>query len=444
MREDWYRLLHLVVPMLTASLSDILLSFADTAIVGRLGVTQLAAVAVAAAFLSVITQVLYAAAIGYQITVARQLGAGERERAGASLRHAGLLLLPLGALGMTILLLSRPLVSLLAGDPSVAREAYVYLTIRSPALVLLALAVLVRMTFDADRQPRWGMNAALLSNVVNVALSYGLVFGVGPLPALGLAGAALGSTLASGIYLGYLARAFSRYPVVPLARFPWDRSLAEHMVRLSGPEVVNALLDYVGNLMFVWVTGLLGAVALAGGRIAFIVLLIFFTISMTFGVGIQILMGRSLGKGDLASASRLLLSGRTLTLLLMTIPAAALIVWPRVVVRIFTENPVVVDEGATAIQLVGLLLPMMAWTTAHVGALRALGRTKQNMYVNVISIWAVQIPVAWLLGVRFGLGLGGIYLGFVAYFLVRALWSHLLAVRALQQVDGQVVTAHVE
>ncbi len=448
MRQEWHLLGALALPMLAGSLSDITLNLADTAIVGRLGVKQLAAVGTAAAVYSVISQILAASVIGYQITAARRFGSGDRSGVRVALSHAIPVLLSLATLGVILLWLSYPIVNTIARDPQVSALALVFLRYRSFGLLFGISAFLLRTTFDTDRQTRWGMYASLGANALNIPLSYALAFGAGPFPRMGVGGSGLASSIATAISFLFLAIIFAkRRPVAPTtSRRGWEQEEVRNLLRLSGPEMVNAALDYAGNLVFVFIAGLLGVGALAGSRIAYILLLIFFTISMTLGVGVQILAGRAWGRSNLVEVKFHLMEGRLLALGVVSSLGIACALGARELVWLFNLSGQIAESAASAIRVVGLSAPLMVWTACHVGIIRALGHTKWVMYTNVGAVWLIQLPAAWVLGVWLHLGLIGLYLGYGAYFLARAVVSNYLAGRLIVHAgerEGEVVRERV-
>lgn len=428
-------LVGVALPLVAASLSEVALNLADTAFVGRLGANGLASVATATAVYSVVVQVLIASAIGYQILAARSFGVGDREKVGNILLHATAVTIPISVIGMALLWFSSPLVSRIISNPEVIEETVAFLRYRSPSLFFFAIALLLRMTLDSARQTRWGMYSAFSANTSNVLFNYLLIFGVGPFPKLGVAGSALGSTLATFLSLLVIVLAFFQTRPVARPRFSFRIDRFMKLLRLSSPEMFNSLIDYSGNLVFVALVGMLGVNALASGRVSFVVLMVLLVAALNFGIGVMILLGNSLGKGDLEELRTHLKYDRFVVLALLMVPGIAVAVWPEAIVKLFTPSTQVIQEAAGAVVVVGLSVPLMVWTAVYTGALRAFGRTTWVMYSNLSAVWVVQLPVAWLLGVHLGLGLTGAYLGFAAYFFARALLSNYLLARILSKTE---------
>ena len=427
-RSEYLNLLRLTTPMIVSSFATILIGATDTAFIGRVGITALAAVSVAAAIYSVLSQIIASSTSGYQILAARRFGGGESEAVANGLLHSLAISLPLGLLGCALLWVSAPLIGVMTHDASVVSQALLYLKYRSPALVALALVTAIGGTLDTARQTQWGMYASALAIITNGVLDYFLIFGIGPFPQMGVAGAGLASTLAVIFSTIFIVVVLIKKRLLPKPKltFQWHEMCQQ--IRLSFPEISSAALDYAGNLIFVTTIGFLGSTALAGGRIAFQILLILFIISSQFGVGIKILMGHSLGSKNSNELLHRFSVGRTTSFVIMIIFGIPLIVYPEAIARIFTPSSDVLHIAAGAIRMVGLCAPLMALTTSCSGALRSHGKTKWLMYSNLSAIWLVQIPIALVMGVyfKFEYGLTGIYIAFLAYFLVRAVTSHFL------------------
>ncbi|AEG34365.1 MATE efflux family protein (plasmid) [Thermus thermophilus SG0.5JP17-16] len=435
MAERWRSILGLALPIIGASLVEIILGLVDTAFLGRLGAGALAAVATASALYSVVVQVVATSAIGYQILAARAFGASDRARVDALYSNAVVLVAAVAALGVLLLFFSLPLLRLIASTEEVAQEALLFLRIRSPSLLFFALGLALRSTLYTAKQAHWVFRASVLSVSANIVLDYLLIFGKLGLPAMGTAGAALASTIATLLGYMYLYWVHLRLKLAAfLPRAAHAHGVREQL-RLSGPEMANAFLDYVGTAVLFLFMGQLGTYALAGGRIGFTLLLFFFALAFGLGFAVQILVGHHLGAGRTEDFRKDLHAGHWLG-----VPTFLLLGFLTYLAReplalVFTSSPEVVAEAVQALIPVALSLPLMAATMVEVGGLRALGYTQWNMYSNLAVIWFVQMPVAWLLGVKLGLGLEGVFAGFVAYFGVRWLVTHVLLNRGLRRIS---------
>ena len=199
-------LLQLAVPAFLALIAEPLFLLGDAAVVGHLGTRQLAGFGIAGTVLSTIVGLCVFLAYGTTAGVARRLGAGERA---AALRQGvdGLWLAVLIGLptSLVVALAAGPLVELFGADADVSAPGADYLRLAAagitPLLVSLAATGVLRGLLDT----RTPLLVAVAANLANLALNVVLVFGLGPLPRLGVTGSALGSVIAQLASAGVLA-----------------------------------------------------------------------------------------------------------------------------------------------------------------------------------------------------------------------------------------------
>jgi Na+-driven multidrug efflux pump len=202
---------------------------------------------------------------------------------------------------------------------------------------------------------------------------------------------------------------------------------------MSLPAMGSALFDYLANLLLFALVATVGAAHLAASRIAFNLDMMLFSIAMSLATGCQILVGRSWGAQELPRALHYLRLNRRLMLAVLCVIAVPLVVWPEGVMRLFTSFDDVQKAGANALRLIGLSAPFIAWACSNVSALRALGRTTADMYTNVLPVWVLQLPLGWICGAWLGWGLYGVYIGFIAYWISRAVLAQVLVRRAIHE-----------
>lgn len=427
--SDYRQLLSLSIPILIASISSTLIGIIDTAMMGHFSVSGLAAVASGAAVFAIISNVIAAATMGYQVLAAKYFGAETPGRVGSSFWHSLLFIGGLAIASIVALFWTATwLAELTAQSPEVVIDAVGYLQVRSPSLVLLVLASLLTITFNADKQTHWGMYATFIAGGANILFDYPLIFGLGPIPALGAIGNGMGSTLAIGVEVICLIWVAFRQHIYQQL---WPASLSVKWseivdtVRLSWPAMLSAALDYAANLIFFMMIGALGTVYLAAGRLAFNLDMIMFIITTSLAVGCQILVGRAWGAEDIGIAQRYRQRNQELMIVILGLLSLPLLIWPEAIMSLFTSFAEVKGASAGAVRIIGLAMPFMAWSYNNVAVLRALGRTKWDMYANVLPVWLVQLPVGWL-GFMAGWGINGVYFGFAAYWISRALMTHLM------------------
>ncbi|MCS6826332.1 MAG: MATE family efflux transporter [Caldilinea sp.] len=190
-------LLTLSLPVLVSLVAEPLTGLVDTAFVAQLGAAPLAALGVGSAALSAVFWIFNFLGIGAQTEVAQALGAGDRRRA-ARVMGLGLLLAMLFGFGSIVVgaVLVTPIARGLGAEGAVLTDAESYILVRlfgAPAVIASLAAFGVLRGLQDMRTPLW---VALAVNALNIALDRLLIFGAGPIPAMGVTGAATASTLA--------------------------------------------------------------------------------------------------------------------------------------------------------------------------------------------------------------------------------------------------------
>ncbi|MEV5495916.1 MATE family efflux transporter [Nonomuraea fuscirosea] len=404
----------------------------DTAMMGRFGSAELAAVSGASAVFDVFSGVVLATVVGHQILAARFAGrddpAGLRRSLRSSMWYCGAFAVPLTLL---CLFAGGRLTGLISdGDGGVSVLGADYLLARGPSLLLLVPFSLLAATFNAYKRPRYATVASVVINVANILLDWLLIYGPGPFPRLGATGNGLATTISWLLGIGCLLVAARRFRLAELLRRPGPGGPVDFetsIPKLGWPAVVSMGLDYSSNAIFFAIIGGLGQAALGGGRIAFQMMVLLYGVGTAFSAAARILIGRAAGAGEVGDLPVLWRGSRLLLMPPALVVGVVLVVAPGPAASLFTSFPDVLRDGAAAMPLIGLCLPLIAWTLGNVSVLRALGQTRSDMYGNLVAALCVQLPVSWLLASVAGLGIAGAYAGVVGYWLVRGALTEFLA-----------------
>lgn len=304
------QILTLAVPAFLTLIAEPLYLLADAAIVGHLGTAHLAGLGVAGAVLQTIVGLCVFLAYGTTASVSRHLGAGNL-RAALSQGIDGLWLAVGIGVAVTVpgMLLAGQLVGLFGASPEVTAHAETYLRLSllgvTPLLLMLASTGVLRGLQDT----RTPLVVAVVGNALNVALNFLLVFGWGPVPAMGIAGAAIGSVVAQALSAALLLAPVIRAARANGASLLPDRAGIARAGRASVPLVVRTLTLRAALLVTTYAVANAGAdaagVDLAAHQIAF-TLWTFLAFALdAIAIAAQALTGRALGAGDPRSVREL-------------------------------------------------------------------------------------------------------------------------------------------
>ncbi|WP_018263040.1 MATE family efflux transporter [Methylobacterium sp. WSM2598] len=405
-------LLRLAVPNVLVMLVQAGVGLLETAFVARLGTDALAGMALVFPLVMTV-QMISAGAVGGGIlsAVARTLGAGRREAAEAVAWHALAIALGLGLLTTAAALLGGPSLYRAMGAEGAtlaAAASYGGVVFAGAALVWLfnALAAIIRGTGNMALPA--GVTCA--GAVVLVPLSPALIFGVGPLPGLGIVGGAVAilayyaagsAVLIAALCSGRLVLRLRRPP--PLARGP-----AREILRVGA---ASALVSLTTNLTIAAATGFVarfGPSAVAGygtgARLEYLL------VPLVFGLGapISAMVGTGIGAGDRVRALRVAWTGAAIAVGLTEAIGLAASLRPDAFLGLFATDPVMREVGARYLRLVGPFYGFAGLGLALYFAAQGAGRIAWPLVAGLTRV-TVAVGGGWL-GSRAGAGLAGIFL----------------------------------
>jgi putative MATE family efflux protein len=362
--------------------------------------------------------------------VARFTGAGEPEDANTVVKQSmivgGLLSVLFAFIGF---FLSEWFIVVMGADADVVEAGAAYLQITMAAsffmISMFTISGALRGAGDS-RTPMWVSGGI---NVINVVLSYGLIFGKLGMPAMGIAGAAWGVTISRAvgtvILLWFLVGGKGVVSIRGRAGWAPDLTLIWRMLRLGLPTMVEQLLMSGGMLIFAVISISLGTAIYATQRITFQVT------ALTYMPGFGYAMAATAVVGQYLGAKRPDLSEHANThcvrmgAILMTVIGIACAVLGRPLMRFFTDDPAMIAIGVEALWVVNLAWPTMAISQVLAGSLRGAGDTRFPMYTTFLGVWVMRLPLSYLFGPILGWGLSGLYLALSADSAARAVASWL-------------------
>jgi len=404
-----------------------LLSVVDTAVVGRLGAVEIGAVGMGHAVFGFVMVLGMGVMLGLDPLMSQAVGAGQPIRARMLVWQGVWLSLAVGTLFSTVLVLT-PWVLPLAGVPmGTTRLTGVYLWSRAPGLLPILTFIALRGYLQAFDSTRPMLMAMVLANLCNAPLAWILVhgaeFGGFTVPALGVVGAGVATTLCSLLQVVVVARAVQRHAVDGL---PKDiRALRMEDVRHAwqvGFPISLQMGAEVGVFALVGVlAGRLGEQELAGHQIALTVASMSFMVSLGVGTAGSIRVGRAVGAKDRMGARLAGLVAFTFGGAFMTLSAAALWANPHFFARIMTDQPDVIAMSVRLLAVAAVFQLADGIQAVGAGVLRGAGDTTFLSRINIGAYYFIALPVAAWLGFGLDMGIMGLWWGLcVGLFVVAA------------------------
>lgn len=419
------KIMRLAWPAIVENLLHTMVGIVDTAMVGRLGAACLAAVGLGNQISQVGLTVFAALATGSTAIVARHIGAGEADKAGDVARQSLILgVFVSGTVMITFLIAARGLLGLLfrASDELVLDTASAYVRIVSLAMILNYFLIVINAILRGAGDTKTPMRITALVNVINVIGNVIFIYGVGPIPALGVAGAAIGTAVAQACG-GLLALRVLLQSQVLRVRitdsFKPDMVVIRRIANIGIPAGVEQGMMRVGQLVYTMIVSSLGTVSYAAHQVALNAESLSFMPGAGFATASTTLVGQNLGAkrpDDAEDAGRIT---RNLGILVMSIMGLVFILIPQPIVSIFSDDPEVIALAAICLRLVAISQPALATWMILAGGLRGAGDTRAIMKIVAMGFLAVRVGLAYLLAIHLGYGLVGAWVAMVTDLFVR-------------------------
>ena len=340
--------------------------------------------------------------------VSRFKGADEHREADFVIKQSLWLSLALSVpITLTTHLYAEALIAVLTNDPQTIALGGAYLRAIMYSVAFRFWSMIAARALAGSGDTRTPMYVRLLTLPTNVALNAALIFGLGPAPELGVAGAGWGTaaanTLAAVIFFGALLS--GRYGVqLRLSGKQWDWSIAAELIRVSLPLAGTRLSRTFGRFPFLFVLGVLGTDVLAAYAVGRRVMLLALMPAWGYSTAASTLVGQAIGAGDEREADEY--GWQTLRLALATqlLIGAAIVLAARPLAAVFTpEN---LSLTVTFVRLFGVGVAAFAVSRTMRGGLRGAGDTRWPFYGALLSTYVLRLPVAILaLPVGFGVTL---------------------------------------
>ena len=404
----------LSVPMILEMLMESVFGILDVFWVGRLGADAVAAVGLTESLLTLVFAVAMGLSMSTTALVARRIGEKDPEAAARTAAQAVAVGL-LGALPTMVagLLWPRELLMLMGAPASVAETGWSYTAWILGGNASILLLFLINAVFRGAGDATVAMRSLWLANAVNLVLDPCLIFGLGPFPAMGITGAAIGTTVGRTVGVLYqLTCLASGRGRVQLRRrhLRFDPALARHLLRVSFGGIVQFLIATASWLGLVRILTPFGAAALAGYTIALRIIVVAILPSWGMTNAVATLVGQNLGAGKPERAERAVWITGFYNMAFLIGVAVLFIAWPEQLISVFTSDPAVLALGATCLRVVSYGYAFYAWGMVTVQAFNGAGDTTTPTWINLFCYWCFQIPLAY--GLAWGLGLGplGVFL----------------------------------
>ncbi|KGX83937.1 MATE family efflux transporter [Pontibacillus marinus] len=411
-------LFSLTWPIFIEILLHMLMGNADTLMLSQYSDDAVAAVGVSNQILSVVIVMFGFVATGAGILVAQNLGANRDEQAGTiAMSSLSLNLLFSLVMSIGLVLFSQQILNIMDLPNELMSESGLYLNIVGgfmfvQALIMTAGQILRNYGFTKD-----AMYVTIGMNILNVIGNYLFIFGPMGFPSLGVQGVAI-STAGSrtlGLFALVILLVRRKEVVLPLqAFFRYQKEHIRNLLQIGVPSAGEQLSYNASQMAITYFIAQMGTTAITTKVYAQNIMMFIFLAAIAIAQGTQILIGHYMGADKIESAFSRCLRSTKIAIIISVSMALVVYAGSDFLLGLFTNNVSIIEQGSVLLLMTVLLEPGRATNLVVIHSLRGAGDVKFPVIVGILSMWGISVTFAWFFGLFLGLGLVGIWIGFIA------------------------------
>ena len=427
-RSFYKKLFMIALPLAAQNIITVGVNLVDNMMLGQLGETAMSASTQANHYITLFQFCIMGISMGSAVLTSRFWGAKDirslKQAVTIALRIAILM-----ALGVTVIsaVFAEPILRLYSTDAVVIREGVRYLLWSLPTFLLTALSTVCTNVLRSVNLGRVPLAASIAAFAVNIGANYIFIFGKAGAPAMGVAGAALGTVIArvleTAIICGYFFFRDSRISYRIRDLFGRCRGLVREYLRTSIPVLVSDGLLGVGDNALAVIMGRIGDQFVAATSIINVTQRVTTILISSISFASCFMIGQVLGEGDRYRAKKQGTTFFALGIVIGTLAACLvqLIKGPIINVYNITE-----DTRTIAFALMNAISIIIVFRSTNSiltkGVLRAGGDTRFLMVADVLFLWVVAIPLGALTGIVWKLPPFWVYLFLYSDQILKAIW----------------------
>jgi len=407
----------LAVPMVLEMMMESLFAVVDIFFVSRLGSDAVATVGLTESMMTVIYAIAFGLSTGTTAIISRRTG--EKNKEGASLAAGQAII---AGVFISLLLVipglfySKNLLGLMGASNKIINENYMFTAIMISTNVVILLLFIINAAFRSCGDAAIAMRVLWYANILNMILDPCLIFGLGPIPALGIKGAAIATSVGRGMavfYQIYLIFSGKRGLKILWTHLKLNWILLWHLLKLSVGGVLQNIIITTSWIFMVRTLSVFGSEIIAGYTIA--IRIVVFTLLPSWGLSnaASTLVGQNLGAGKPERASKTIWITSIANMIVLGILGFFLIAFPDVFIKVFTLEPTIIKFGSVCLRIVSYGFIFYGLGMVMTQSINGAGDTFIPILINLFGYWLIEIPVAYFLALHTGLHEKGVYIAIV-------------------------------
>ena len=407
--------LLLAIPMMLELVLESTFAVVDIFFVAKLGASAVATVGLTETYLFLLYSIAMGLAMAVTAIVARRIGEARAEEAALSavqaIAIAVLISLPFAVAGIVW---AKDLLWLMGADAWAIEHGYRYTQWMLGGNAVILLLFVINAIFRGAGDAAAAMRVLWVANAINIVLDPILIFGLGPIPALGIEGAAIATNIGRGagvlMQLWILLRG-SEHLRIARANLRADGATMLLIARTSLGGIGQMIVAMTAWIFLMRILASLSTEAVAGATIAMRIMM--FTLMPAWGMSnaAATLVGQNLGAGEPARAEAAVWRIGWMNMGFTLAVSVAFFVWHDAIVGLFTDDAAVIAIGGEWLSILAYSYFVYGWWMVAVQAFNGAGDTMTPTWINLVFFWLIQIPLSWALALPLGWAHTGVFWG---------------------------------
>lgn len=407
----------LSIPMILEMLMESIFAVVDIFYVSKVSVNAVATIGLTE---SVVTLV-YAVAIGLSMAataiVARRIGENDREGASKATVQVIFLGIAVAAVISVIgILFPKDILALMGGEPDLIAEGFGYTQVLLGGNVTIMLLFLINAVFRGAGDASIAMWTLILSNGLNIILDPIFIFGFGPIPAFGVEGAAIATTIGRGsAVLFQLAVLFYGWSKIKVGfkDLVLRVGVMLNLIKVSLGGIGQFLIGTSSWVFLMRIMSEFGSEVLAGYTIAIRVMMFTFMPAWGMSNAAATLVGQNLGAKQPDRAEQSVWQTGKYCAIFMGLVSLAYLFFAPQIISWFTNEANVIENGSLCLRVIAAGYIFYAYGMVVINSFNGAGDTETPTIINFICFWLFQLPFAYLMAITFDFGPTGVFLAIV-------------------------------
>lgn len=407
-------LINFSYPLFLGNLLQSLYNTVDTIWVGKfLGSNALAAVSVSFPIIFILVSLVMGLGMATTVLVGQYKGAKDEEMVKKTINNS-MLLLSISAIVLSVfgIAFHKTILRLMNTPEAILNASSGYLNIIFAGLIFTfgynTLSAILRGLGDSKTP----LVFLFYTTIINIVLDPIFIFGIGPIPKMGINGAALATVIAQGISF-YLAVRYlnnsEHLLSIRIKHFKYDNELTKKIVKIGLPAGLQQTVVALGATVMMSLVNTFGETVMAAFGAATKIDSFSLLPFMSIGFATSSLAAQNIGAGKTNRVTETMKWSSIIAVTLACITTFLIWLFPRELLKMFTNEELLLREGASILKILSLsYIPFsMMWVSN--GIMRGAGDTVMTMIISIVSLWGIRIPAAYYLARYKQLGSSGIW-----------------------------------